>query len=186
MLASTFLLSCEKKKDEAQLLNDFRNFDGFLRFRPFQYDSMKNYLAKVDHGFDHSASKELIYESWKTSVTYKWNADSSLTRINSLKHFPIGFSREVIIHSGDSILFIHRLSTQPLGMQRHEDYTFLESIYYLTEFGTIKHLARISYRERDLQDTIAFRKKPFADLTDDVSHFYSLELNYSKNILTLN
>ncbi|HET9487584.1 MAG TPA: hypothetical protein VFO54_09120 [Chryseosolibacter sp.] len=186
MLASTFLLSCEKKKDEAHLLNDFRNFDGFLRFRPFQYDSMKIYLAKVDHGFDHSASKELSYESWKTSVAYKWNADSSLTRINSLKHFPIGFSREVIIHSGDSILFIHRFSTQPLGMQRHEDYTFLESIYYLTEFGTIKHLARISYRERDLQDTIAFRKKPFADLTDDVSHFYSLELNYSKNILTLN
>lgn len=62
----------------------------------------------------------------------------------------------------------------------------MESIYYLTEFGTIKHLARISYRERDLADTIALRKKPFADLNDGVSHYYYLELNHSRNILTLN
>lgn len=184
--AVLFFVSCEKKKTEADLVADFRNMDNLLRRGTFRYDSMKWYLSSLREGFVNHTHKELAYDAWKTNVTYRWTTDSSTVLIYANKRYPVGFSRELIVHSGDSVLFVHRFSTEPLGLYNKKDFSFLESVYYLTERGTIRHLARISYREKDLADTIAFRKKPFAELTDDVSHYYSLELNHSRNILTLN
>jgi hypothetical protein len=181
-----FFYSCEKKRTEANLKTDLTSLDMFLRNRPFHYDSMKIYLAHIAEAFVHRESRELSYDAWKTSVTWKWNTDSPITMIHAKKFFPVGFSREMILHSGDSTLFVHRFSTQPLGAGNKTQLTFLESVFYLAETGTLKHLARISYRPRSLKDTVAFRKKPFADLTDDISHYYSLELDHSKHILTLN
>ena len=160
--------------------------DAFLRRPSLHYDSLQKYLSGMQEAFVNHEGKELAYDRWKTSVTYRWNGDSSITMIQAWKKYPVGFSRETIIHTGDSVLFVHRFSTEPLGLGNREKITFLESIFYLTEVGTIKHLARISYNVKDLADTIAFRKKPFADLRDDVSHYYSLELAHSRNILTLN
>jgi hypothetical protein len=181
-----FLGSCKKEKSETELDRDFRRLDAFLRTRQFDYDSLKIYLHKIEENLIHAEDKQVSYEVWKTLVSYKWNSDSSLVFIYASKTFPVGFSREVIIHSGDSVLFIHRFSTEPLGLQNRVDYTFLESIYYLAEMRTLKHLDRIEYLKRDLKDTIAFRNKLFADLTDSGSNYYSQELNHSRNILTLN
>lgn len=180
------LSGCGKKKSETTLLNDFRKMDLFLRAAPFRYDSMQMYEAKLAENFVHSASKELRYEQRKATVDFLWNTDRSLVLLKSHKIFRKGFNREVIVHAGDSILFIHRFSTEPLGLENRENFTFLEEIFYITASGTIKHLARISYRERDLADTVAFRKKPLVDLADKISFYYSLELAHSRNILTLN
>jgi hypothetical protein len=157
--------------------------DTFLRKPGFNYDSLKTYLAEIQEEFVSSERKHKGYEVWNTTVDFKWNSDSSITLLNVYKTYPIGFSRETIIHSRDSILLVHRFSTEPVGLENREDFTFLESVLYLSERGTIRHLARISSREDYLKDTIEFRKKPFTELTDDISHYYSLELNYSKNIL---
>ena len=143
-------------------------------------------LKHINESFNHLEKKELSYDKWRTSVTYKWNADSSVAMVASNKTLAKGFRREVFLHVGDTVMFVHRFSTEPLGLGNTRNYSFLESIYYLEDVGTIKYLARISYRELDLADTIAFRKKPFADLTDNTSHYYSLEVQNSQNILTLN
>lgn len=184
--ATLLIFSCEKKRTEVDLAKDIRDMDTFLRRPSFHYDSLEAFITNMQETLIHDEQKELSYDAWKTSVTYRWNADSSIVMIEARKVYPVGFSRETIVHTGDSILFVHRFSTEPLGLGNRDRPTLLESIFYLTEMGTIKHLARISYNIRDLSDTVAFRKKPFADLTDDVSHYYSLELNHSKNILTLN
>lgn len=160
--------------------------DSFLRSTAFQYDSLQMYEAKVAENFVHSVTKELSYEERKAMVVYRWNTDSSVVFLHAHKIFRKGFNRELIVHAGDSILFIHRFSTEPLGTESREKFTFLEEIFYITPVGTIKHLARISYKEEDLADTVAFRKKPFADLADKISFYYPLELNHSRNILTLN
>ncbi len=187
LLCSALLVtSCKIKKSETALVEDFRNMDTFFRTRPFRYDSMKILVARVAGNFVHAEDKKLTYDARKATVSYQWNSDSSITFLNANKIFHKGFSREVIIHAGDSILFIHRFSTEPLGTESRENFTFLEEIFYMTDTGIIKHLARISYRQKDLKDTLAFRKKPFADLTDDISHYYSLELSHSRNILSLN
>lgn len=143
-------------------------------------------LEAINESFNHFEKKELSYDKWNTAVTYKWNADSSVVMVLSNKRLAQGFRRETFLHLGDSVMFVHRFSTEPLGLGNTRNYSFLESIYYLEDVGTIKYLARISYRELDLADTIAFRKKPFADLADDTSHYYSLEVQNSRNILTLN
>ena len=183
---ATLLISCEKQKTEAELVADFRSMDAFMRRTSFHYDSMQAMLNGVGQALIHRDDRALSYDAWKTSVTYRWNGDSTITMIQSKKTFPVGFRRETILHCGDSILLVHRFSTEPLGLGNREKITFLESVFYLAETGTIKHLARISYNARDLRDTVGFRKKPFADLTDDISHYYSMELTHSKNILTLN
>ena len=177
------IVSCNKKKSEADLSRDMEKVDAFLRKQSFDYDSLQNYLTDIQENFIHSEKKHKGYEAWNTTVDYKWNSDSSITWVNAYKTYPIGFSREKIIHSRDSILLVHRFSTEPLGLDNRKDFTFLESVLYLAPGGTIKHLARISYREKNLKDTIEFRKKPFTDLTDDISHYYSLELNYSQHIM---
>lgn len=157
-----------------------------MRNSPFTCDSLRTYVGEIEKGFLHTETRRAGYDAWSTTVRYNWNSDSTITLINAYKTYPKGFSRETVIHSGDSILFLHRFSTEPLGRQSREYYTFLESVYYLTPTGTIKHFDRISYRERHLKDTVMFRKKPFADMTDNISHYYSLELNYSRNILGTN
>jgi hypothetical protein len=186
LVSALLLNSCKKVKSDATLANDFRKMDSFLRRDSYRYDSMNFYLGKIGENFVHWQKKELTFEERKATVEYRWNSDSSLTMLNAHKVFDKGFNRELIIHAGDSILFIHRFSTEPLGRESRERYTFLEEVFYLTVTGTIKHLARISYRQADLRDTIAFRKKPFADLNDKISHYYSLELNHSQHVLTLN
>jgi hypothetical protein len=186
LVPALFLNACKKEKSDATLAKDFRNMDSFLRSDSYQYDSMNFCIAKIAGNFVHWQKKELSLDERKATVEYRWNSDSSLTMLNAHKIFDKGFNREVIMHAGDSILFIHRFSTEPLGLETRERYTFLEEIFYMTVTGTIKHLARISYRQDDLRDTIAFRKKPFADLNDNISHYYSLELNHSQHILTLN
>lgn len=160
--------------------------DSFLRTRPFRYDSMNILLARAGENFVHEQRREINFEERRAVVEYRWNSDSSITLIKSHKVFRKGFNREAIVHAGDSILFVHRFSTEPLGLENSDQYTFLEQIFYLTPTGTIKHLERVSYREPELKDTLAFRKKPFADLTDNISHYYSLELNHCRNMLTLN
>ena len=177
------LISCKKEKSEADLSSDLERVDTFLRKQRFDYDSLQTYLAEIQGNFIHIETRHKGYEAWNTTVDYKWNSDSSVTLVNAYKTYPIGFSRETIIHARDSILLVHRFSTEPLGLENRKDFTFLESVLYLAPGGTIKHLARISYREKDLQDTIKFRKKPFTDLTDEISHYYSLELNYCRHIL---
>jgi hypothetical protein len=191
MLAALFapallLNSCKKEKNDKALASHFRKMDSFLRGESFHYDSMNFYLATIAGNFVNGDEKELSFEQRRASVQYLWNSDSSITMLNAHKIFDKGFNREAIIHAGDSILFVYRFSTEPLGLESRQRFTFLEEVFYMTMMGTIKHLARISYRETNLQDTIAFRKKPFADLKDNISHFYSLELNHSQNILTLN
>ena len=186
MTGSLLVFSCAKEETENNLARDFQELDAFLRDEPFHYESLKDYLASVSEGLIHSEKKHMGYEKKKTAVHYQWNSDSSLILINSYKSFAKGFSREEILHAGDSILFIHRFSTEPLSLENPEDYTFLESIYYLAETGTLRHLSRIEYNMRDLSDTVAFRRKPFTEIADNISHYYSLELNYSKNIFTLN
>jgi len=176
------LTSCKKEKSEADLGKDFGTLDSFMRKPKFFYDSLKPYLAEIEADLVHADTKRTSYDRWTTTVDYKWNSDSTITWIRAYKTYPIGFSREIFIHCGDSILFLHRFSTEPLGLENREDFSFLESVFYLRDTGTIKHLARISYREDYLKDTVEFRNKPFTDLTDDVTHYYSLELNYSRNI----
>lgn len=147
---------------------------------------MKFLLSGVNTSFANAENKTLELNHWKTSVTYKWNADSSLVLVVSNKDLAHGFRREVFLHSGDTLMFVYRFSTEPLGMGNTLDYSFLESVYYLEDVGTVKYLARISYREHYLADTIAFRRKPFADVTDRTTHYYSLEVQNSQNILRLN
>lgn len=147
---------------------------------------MKFFLREINRSFRNGDSKELSYDKWKTSVVYKWNADSSLVLVVSNKALPHGFRREVFLHAGDSVMFVHRFSTEPLGMGNTSDYSFLESIFYLEDVGTVKYLARISYRVHHLVDTLSFQRKPFADLSDNTSHYYSLELQNSQDILRLN
>jgi hypothetical protein len=134
----------------------------------------------------HSLTKELQYEERKATVNYQWNADSTIVLLRTHKVFKKGFNREVIVHAGDSILFVHRFSTEPLGLESKDNFTFLEAVFYVTPSGSIRHLARISYRQSHLADTIAFRKRPLVDLTDDISFYYPGELNHSRNILSLN
>ena len=183
IFVTLWLASCNKKKREADLSTDLGKVDQFLRRGTFDYDSLLTYVAALRDNFTHAERKQKAYEVWHTTVDYKWNADSSIILVNAYKTYPIGFSRETIIHVRDSLLLVHRFSTEPLGMENRDDFTFLESVLYLAPGGTIKHLARISYREKNLNDTVTFRKKPFTDLTDNISHYYSLELNYSQNIM---
>ena len=183
-ISAVMVTCCKPEKTEGDLVKDFRKLDGFLRRDQFTYDSLLTLMEELQKGFGHSDTKHSGYDAWNRTVYYKWNSDSTLALINAHKTYPKGFSRETIIHSGDSILFLHRFSTEPLGLQNRENFTFLESVFYLTPTGTVKHLARIRYNQRELEDTIAFRTKPFADLTDDISHYYSLELNYSRTIFS--
>lgn len=186
LFASALLLNGCKKKSDTALVRDFRKMDAFLRSGDFDYDSMKIYEAMLNENLVHSLTKELRYEERKATVNYQWNADSTIVLLRTHKVFPKGFNRELIAHVGDSILFVHRFSTEPLGLESKDNFTFLEAVFYLTPSGTIKHLARIAYRQSHLEDTIAFRKKPLVDLTDDISFYYPGELDHSRNILSLN
>lgn len=168
------------------LIKDFRRLDTFLRNPEFSYDNLCAYLVRIEENFIYDQNKQLSQGNWRTSVTYKWNSDSSLVFIYANKSFPVGFSREKIIHSGDSVLLVYRFSTEPLGSRTRDDYTFLESVYYLRHAGTIKHLDRIAHWKSQLKDTIAFRKKPFTDFTANALHNYSFELKHCEEILRLN
>ena len=183
---AVILTACKTGSRDLLVAERFRALDRILRQQNFRYDSMRICLREIEKDFIHTETKHTGFEARTSTVRYLWNADSTITMIRSRKTFPVGFNREVIIHAGDSILFIHRFSTEPLGMANKSTYTLLESVYYLNEVRTIRHLDRIDYNVRDLNDTIEFRKKPFANLADDISHYYSMELNYSKNILGLN
>jgi hypothetical protein len=182
-----FLLfhSCKREKAVVDPGGEFSHLDTYLRTRPFNPDSLQHYISAIEEELLHSERKQMGYGKKHTTVHYKWNADSSMTLIRAYKTFSKGFSREVILHSGDTLLLVHRFSTEPLSLGS-DDHTFLESVYYLERPGTIRHLSRIEYDMKDLRDTIPFQQKAFTDLTDNISRYYSVELNYSTNIFSIN
>ncbi len=184
LFASTvFLASCVKGKDEATLQDEVRQLAASLRSDQFSYETVLTYLLKIEENLVHSENRELAYGDWRTSISHKWNSDSSIILINVQKTLPVGFRREKIIRAGDSVLFVYRFSTEPLGPVKRDDYTFLESIYYFHDTTTIKHMDRVEHRRRNLRDTIAFRKKRFNDYSDSGFSDYFFELEHIRALL---
>ena len=184
--------SCNKKASPPEVepirrpVEAFKLFETYLRTFPFNLDSMQLLLSGLKNNLALSTIKKISFEALSTTVNYRWDPDSSITVVSARKNFPRGFSREEIVHAGDTVLIIHRFSTEPLDIENPEDYTFLESVLILKPTGTIRHLTRIEYQQLDLRDTISFQQMPFSDLTDDVHHYYSTELTYSRNIFRIN
>lgn len=177
------LAVCQPKESIHRPADAFGALDSVLRHQPFEFESMLSQLRVLSENLPHSETRETSYDAWRTKVNYRWNADSSLVMIQAYKGVPKGFSREVMVHAGDSILFVYRFSTTPLAIENREDHTFLEVIRYLRPNGTLMHLSRIAYDQKDLADTTSFFQQPLYDLTDNIHHFYSMELNHGRNIL---
>jgi len=158
-------------------------FDNYLKSGLIDSDHIDNYINRIETNLV-KLDKKKYQGQWTTRATFKFNSDSSVTLIKSDKTWRDGHKKEVIIHIGDSILFIKHFEVLTEN-QNPTGYELLEIIEYLTDRKNLVTLIRWEY-PKSLKDTIEFKREPYGHLDLGEKLDYLDKLNYARTIMEWN
>lgn len=98
------------------------DMDNLMRHDTLNYTAMRSMVETIDSSLHRSDVKTFDNGLWSSVIRFKWNYDSSVVMIYAKKNYAKGFKREVLIHIGDSVLFLHRFDAS--AETPSSDYSF--------------------------------------------------------------
>jgi hypothetical protein len=185
------MLSCEKMED--RLSTEILSLSNAIMSDSLDESDIEERMSALEGQLINSITrKHAPNSSWRTSVKYNWNRDSSIVMIQSFKEIYKNIKRERILNLNDTAIITLRYclwfdeGRKKRSGEESPGYIFLDEIHYLTAKKPKKIIRKMDFDNDRLADTVRFKAVNFTDHTSDDQANFEFEFEYLRKILRYN